>query len=116
MQTNSIWDIIDFAENESIILQKTSKYWNQQNKLDRPDGVLIVTNYRLIFITNLESKFTRTELLIFPLELVENLEVKKVMFISPAIRFTLEDKVYMFTFFSNANEVVSEIVKYKATL
>ena len=55
MQTYDISDIIELAENESIILQKISKYWNQQNKLDRPDGLLIVTNYRLFFVTKLGS-------------------------------------------------------------
>ncbi|PRR82666.1 hypothetical protein [Clostridium vincentii] len=116
MQTNTISDIIEFAKNESIILQKVSKYWNQQNKLDRPDGVLIVTNYRLIFITKLESTFTKTGLLVFPLNLIENLEAKRVMLISPAICFKVQGTVYMFTLFSKAKEVVYEIEKYKATV
>jgi hypothetical protein len=113
MQTDNMPDVLELAENESIILQKVSKYWNQQNRFDRPDGVLIVTNFRLIFVTKLTTVLTKTGLMNFPLNLIEDLEVKKVMLISPAIKFKVEGNVYMFTLFSGAKEVVAEIEKHK---
>ena len=47
-------------ETESIVLQKMGKYWNQQNWFDRPDGLVIVTNYRLIFLAKVKTVTTKT--------------------------------------------------------
>jgi hypothetical protein len=109
MLIDNVSDIIELAENESVIVQKISKYWNQQNRFDRPDGVLIITNHRIIFITKMETVFSKTGVLIFPLNAIENLEAKRVMLISPAIHFCFEGKLYVFTMFSGANEVVEVI-------
>ena len=37
-------------EKETILLQKVGKYWNQINRWDRPDGVVVVTTHRLVFL------------------------------------------------------------------
>lgn len=104
------------GETEQIILQKIGKYWNQQNRLDRPDGLVIVTNFRLVFLAKVKTITTRTDSLSFPLEFIKNLEITKVMFTSPAIRFQVEGKTYMFTFFSNAGEVLEAIENAKRVL
>ena len=103
-------------ETEQIILQKIGKYWNQQNRLDRPDGLVIVTNFRLVFLAKVKTITTKTDSLSFPLEFIENLEITKMMFMSPAIRFHVEGKTYIFTFFSNAGEVFEVIENAKRVL
>lgn len=92
-------------EKEIILLQKQGKYWNQQNLLDRPDGLVVVTNCRLVFLSKVKTLVTKTDFLSFPLELIENLETTRVMLISPAIRFQFQTKPYTFTLFSGADEV-----------
>ena len=94
------------SENETIRLQKVGKYWNQRNPLDRPDGLVVVTNYRLVFLSKIKTLLTTTEYLSFPYEFIENLEATRVMLVSPAIRFKVEGRPYTFTFFTNAGEVL----------
>ncbi len=93
-------------ESETIRLQKVGKYWNQRNPFDRPDGLVVVTNYRLVFLSKVKTLLTTTEYLSFPYEFIEDLETIRVMRISPAIRFNVEGKVYTFTFFAEAGEVL----------
>ena len=97
------------SETETIRLQKIGKYWNQRNPLDRPDGLVVVTNYRLVFLSKLKTLLTTTEYLSFPYELIENLEATRVMRVSPAIRFKVEGRPYTFTFFANAEEVLQAV-------
>jgi hypothetical protein len=97
------------SADEKIILQKIGKYWNQMNMLDRPDGLVVVTNYRLAFLTKVDNAFTKTEFLSFPFECLEQLETTRVMLVSPAIRFRVAGKPYMFTFFADAGAVVKAI-------
>ena len=73
-------------ESESIIQQKIGKYWNRQNWLDRPDGVVVVTNRRFAFLAKVKPITTTTDFLSFPLELIKNARVTRVMFISPGDR------------------------------
>ncbi len=40
----------DERKDETIILQKMGKFWNRQSVWNRPDGLVIVTNYRLAFL------------------------------------------------------------------
>ena len=47
-------------DTESIILQKIRKHWNQQNWFHRPDGLVIVINYRLIFLAKIKTVTTKT--------------------------------------------------------
>ncbi len=94
---------------EEIVLRKTGKYWNQYKKSNRPDGVVIVTNHRLVFQAKLKTLFTQTDFLSFPFEYIKNLEVTKVMFVTPAIKFEAQGKSYVFTFLSNAEEVFDAI-------
>jgi hypothetical protein len=101
------------ADQERIILQKIGKYWNQESRLDRPDGLVVITNHRLVFLTKLKTIVTTTDFLSFPLELIEGLEATRVMLISPAIRFRLQGREYTFTFLSNAAEVVSAVQSSK---
>jgi len=107
---------LEGTERELIILQKIGKYWNQRKILDRPDGLVIVTNYRLVFSSKVKTITTETDFLSFPLEFIENLEVTRVMFVSPAIRFQVDSKIYVFTFFSNAKEVFEAIELAKKSL
>lgn len=100
-------------ETETIILQKIGKFWNQQDKFDRPDGLVVVTNHRLIFLSKVTTFLTKTDFLSFPFEFIEDLEVTKIMYISPAIRYKIQDKLYIFTFLSNAEEVRDAIARMK---
>lgn len=100
-------------ESESIIQQKIGKYWNRQNWLDRPDGLVVITNRRFAFLAKVKTITTTTDFLSFPLELIENARVTRVMFISPAIEFEVSGQRYTFIFFANAHEVLAamEVVK-----
>ena len=102
------------SETETIRLQKVGKYWNQRNPLDRPDGLVVVTNYRLVFLSKIKTILTTTEYLSFPYEFIENLEVTRVMLVSPAIRFKAEGWPYTFTFFANAGEVLKAVEEARA--
>ena len=101
---------------ELILLQKMGKFWNQQNFFDRPDGLVVVTNQRLVFLSKLKTLTTTTDFLSFPLEMIEGIEATRVMFISPAIAFRVAGVKYMFTFFSNGGEVVELVNSGKQTL
>lgn len=103
-------------DQELILLQKIGKFWNQQNIWDRPDGLVIVTNQRLVFLSKLKTLTTTTEFLSFPLELIEDITATRVMFISPAIAFQVAGVKYMFTFFHNAAEVVDLVKSGKQAL
>ena len=96
-------------EKETVALQKIGKFWNQQNIFDRPDGLVVVTNQRLVFLSKVKTFTTRTDFLSFPFEFMKDIAVTQVMFVSPAIQFTTEGKLYMFTFLSNADEVLGAI-------
>ncbi|MBM3303154.1 MAG: hypothetical protein FJY85_24815, partial [Deltaproteobacteria bacterium] len=82
---------------------------NQQSIWDRPDGLVVVTNHRLAFLAKTDTLLTKTDFLSFPLEMIQGLGTTRVMFISPAIRFQVEGKTYMFTFLANAGQVVEAI-------
>jgi len=103
----------DEREGETIILQKIGKFWNQQNVWDRPDGLVVVTNRRLAFLSKVKSFTVTTEFLSFPLELIENLRARRVMFISPGIAFEVAGERYVFTFFSGARRVVKAVEAHK---
>jgi hypothetical protein len=103
-------------DEELILLQKTGKYWNQQNFFDRPDGLVVVTNQRLVFLSKLKTLTTTTDFLSFPLEMIESIEATRVMFVSPAIAFRVAGVKYMFTFFRNAAEVVELVNSGKRAL
>jgi hypothetical protein len=100
---------LDHPDQEKIILQKIGKYWNQENRLDRPEGLVVVTNYRLLFLTRIKVITTTTDYLSFPLEMIEGLEATRVWLITPAIRFRVQGREYTFTFFGNAAEVVQAV-------
>lgn len=102
------------SQAENIILQKIGKYWNRQNWFDRPDGLVVVTNRRFAFLAKVKTITTRTDFISFPLELIENARVARVMFISPAIEFEVAGKKYAFTFFANAHEVLEAMESAKA--
>ena len=93
-------------ETENVILQKVGKYWNRQNLFDRQDGLVVVTNRRFAFLAKVKTITTKTDFLSFPLELIENASVTRVMLISPAIEFEVAGKRYTFTFLANAQGVL----------
>ena len=101
----------DKRKDETIILQKLGKFWNQQSVWDRPDGLIVVTNYRLAFLPEAES-FT-TEFLSFPFDLIENLRTKRVMFISPGVSFEVAGERYVFTFFFGARRIFKAVERHK---
>lgn len=100
-------------EKEEIILQKIGKFWNQKDIFDRPDGLVIITNERFVFLSKAETILTQTEFLSFPLEFMNNYEMTKVMWISPAIKFEVNNQLFMFTFFSNSKEIFEAITLAK---
>jgi len=77
---------LDGEDQERIVIQKIGKYWNLQNYFDRPDGLVLVTNHRLVFLSKITTITTTTDYLSFPCEMIEGLETTRVWFISPAIR------------------------------
>jgi hypothetical protein len=97
---------------ERIVLQKIAKFWNQQNMWDRPDGLVVVTNYRLVFLSKVKAITTRTDHLSFPFDAMEGLRTERVMGISPAIRFAAAGKPYVFTFLAGMQEVHDTIVQF----
>jgi cystathionine beta-lyase/cystathionine gamma-synthase len=92
-------------ETERILLQKIGKYWNQQNIFDRPAGLVVITNCRLVFLPKQKTITTTTNFLSFPFAVIKDLEMTRVMGMSPAIRFRVTGKEYVFTFFLNSGEV-----------
>jgi len=92
-------------ETERVLLQKIGKYWNQQNIFNRPDGLVVITNCRLVFLAKQKTITTTTNFLSFPFEVIKDLEMTRVMGMSPAIRFRVTGKEYVFTFFLNSGEV-----------
>jgi hypothetical protein len=73
---------------------------------DRPDGLVVVTNHRVVFLAKLKTMTTTTDFLSFPLELMDDVRATRVMFISPAMAFTVEGVPYKFTLFGGAAEAV----------
>ena len=88
---------------EVILLRKIAKFWNHWS--DRPDGHLLVTNRRLIFVQQGQA----VPSLCFPLAALENLRTSRVLWISPAIRFEVARQPYIFTFLWNASAVLKTI-------
>src|SRR6266576_5748037 len=70
------------SQREEVILQKIAKYWNKQRRLDRPDGLLVVTNHRVVFLSKIKTILTTTDYLSFPIEMIEDHQATRVMFIS----------------------------------
>jgi hypothetical protein len=100
-------------ETEKVLLQKIGKFWNQQNWLDRPDGLVVVTNHRLVFLSKVTTFTTQTDFLSFPYEHIEDLKKTRVWFFVPAIEFNIAATRYVFTFFSNADEVIQAVEQAK---
>jgi PH (Pleckstrin Homology) domain-containing protein len=94
---------------ERILLQKVAKFWNQQNRWDRPDGLLVVTTHRLVFLSKLKAITTTTDFLSIPLELIGNIRKTRVMMMSPAIEFEAEDQKFVFTLFAGAQEILDAL-------
>lgn len=100
-------------EAETILFQKLGKYWNQQSFFDRPDGLIVVTNYRLVFLAKVKTILTKSDFFSFPLEFIKDVDITRVMLMSPAIKFNFEGKIYKFTFFSNPTDVRDAVRKAK---
>jgi hypothetical protein len=111
--TGELIRVLGGNDTEEVDLQKFGKYWSS-NPFDRPDGLLVVTSHRLVFLTKQKTITTTTNFLSFPLEMIEELEVARVMLISPAIRFRVKGNLYTFTVLSKAVEVYEAIERNKA--
>lgn len=94
---------------EQVLFQKIGKFWNQQNKRDRPDGLFVVTTHRIVFLAKIKTMFTKTDFLSFPFEYVENIEKTKIWLVTPAIKFTTTNLPFIFTFLNSEN--VDEIIQ-----
>lgn len=94
---------------ERVVLQKIGKFWNQENWLDRPDGLVVVTNYRLAFLSKVKSITVETDFLSFPFDQMADVRTARIMWVSPAIRFEVAGRPYVFTFFSGAADVKAAI-------
>jgi hypothetical protein len=90
--------------NETILLEKVAKFWNQQDWQDRPDGYLIVTSQRLIF----QAQHAAGSLS-FPLAALENLRTIKIWLLIPALQFEYAHQIYVFTLLWNAEAVLRVI-------
>jgi hypothetical protein len=64
---------------ERVVLEKIAKHWNQQSRFDRPDGRVVVTNRRFIFLSGFSRRAAQAGSLSFPLERLEKLAVTRVM-------------------------------------
>jgi hypothetical protein len=94
---------------ERILLQKIGKFWNQQNIWDRPDGLVVVTTHRFVFLSKLKSVTVTTDYLSIPYTDMTNLHTKRVMGISPCVAFTAGGKPLEFTLLAGADEVLAAI-------
>lgn len=99
------------GETETVLLQKIGKYWNEANRGDRPDGLVVVTTHRFAFLTKVETITTTTDFLSFPLDMIENWEEKRIWMTVPAVRFIVSGKPYTFTLLSNSREVTQAVRK-----
>ena len=91
---------------ETILLQRLAKYYNQGRLFDRPDGLLVVTNHRLVFLAKLKTILATTDYLSFPFELVQDLRIVRVWKVIPAIAFDVQGNPYTFTLLSNPSEML----------
>jgi hypothetical protein len=101
-------------EHEQIRQQRIAKYWNQRSLWDRPDGLLVVTNHRVVFLTKLDTIATTTDFLSLPLELIEDPVPARVWFFVPAVRFSVQRVPFAFTFLNDAASTVRAIQQAKA--
>ena len=95
------------AESEAIVLQKIGKFWNQQNIWDRPDGLVVITTHRFVFLSKLKSVTVTTEFMSVPYAEMRDLKATRVMGISPAVQFEAGGKPLVFTLLSGADDVVA---------
>jgi len=92
---------------ERIVLQKIGKFWNQQNMWDRPDGLVVVTTHRFLFLSKLKSVTVTTDYISVPFADMSNLHTKRVMGISPCVAFTVAGRPLEFTLLAGADEVLA---------
>ncbi len=100
---------LDGPEEEQILQQRIAKFWNQRSRRDRPDGLLLVTNHRVVFLTKQETVVTTTNFLSFPLELVEDLAPSRVWGFVPAVRFRVQGVPFVFTLLTGAESMFRAI-------
>jgi hypothetical protein len=95
------------ADNERIVLQKIGKYWNQENMWDRPDGLVVITSHRFVFLAKLKSVAATTEFISVPYAHLRNLRTTRVMGMSPAVAFEADAKTLTFTLLAGAAEAAA---------
>ncbi|MBP8972800.1 MAG: hypothetical protein KBH93_02900 [Anaerolineae bacterium] len=96
-------------EQEQVLQQHIAKYWNPRSLWDRPDGLLVVTDQRVVFLTKQETIATTTDFLSLPLEFIENLRTARVWLFVPAIRFEVRGMPFAFTLLHGAGAVCAAI-------
>ncbi len=104
------------SNEERILLQKIGKYWNQQNWFDRPDGLVVLTSQRLVFLSKQKTFTSTTDFLSFPLEMMVGIAATRVMMISPAVVFSVDGVSYTFSLLRNAHELVDALNAAKRNL
>jgi hypothetical protein len=89
---------------ETVLLRKISKYWNQQDRWNRPDGTLVITPHRLFFRSHPPTLSVDV-----PLDQIEHIELARVWGVVPALRLHLRETVHVFTFLFGARSVLEAI-------
>jgi hypothetical protein len=105
-ETSAMLRSLEGSEEERVLVQRVGKYWNTQRRRDRPDGLVVVTSHRFAFLTQIKTIVNTTDFLSFPHELIQAPRATRVMLVSPAVQFDVQDTTYTFTLFANAQAVV----------
>jgi hypothetical protein len=102
---------------ERVLYQGYARYWNSQKFLDRPLGVILVTEERFVFLAKQKIPFiTGTRSLIFPIKTLDHIQCDKYR-LGHIINFFVGERKFTFmlanlhTFVSTAHyETVTKIM------
>ncbi len=85
------------SNDERILHQGFARYINQQQLLDKPFGLIVITDQRFAFLTRKKIPMVRnTEHLVFPLKSIEKVESTKYR-LGFAIQFVVDNRQYLFS-------------------
>jgi hypothetical protein len=82
---------------ERVLYKGYARYLNTESLLDKPLGVILMTNQRFLFITKKKIPFVKnTERLVFPVMSLEKIESTKYR-LGCAIKLVVDKKEYLFS-------------------
>ena len=90
--------------NEILLHQQLGKFWNQQDRWNRPDGTVVVSNQRFLFAPTGQPQWFS-----IPLAQIEALQAIRVWKLIPAIRFQVKGVVFIFTFLTSTHTIMATI-------